>query len=104
MFKRYSIQTADGSIIPFKDFAILIIMVDNVFGKTHAFFRPELPGTSNSTSLFLGLPWLYSIDAEIKIREFTIILEDPNNSVRKVKERITIKCRNGGLAQIINSY
>lgn len=67
---EFSMQTADGSITKLNDFAFLIVGVENFLRKIYAFIGPELPGQPDSTSLLLGLPWLYSVDAITKNRDF----------------------------------
>ncbi|RKF71936.1 hypothetical protein GcM1_249042 [Golovinomyces cichoracearum] len=42
--KCFSMSTADGSITPLNDFAVLVVGVGHVFRKIHAFIRPEIPG------------------------------------------------------------
>ncbi|RKF78738.1 hypothetical protein GcC1_053032 [Golovinomyces cichoracearum] len=70
--KVFSMQTADGSITPLNYFAVLVVVVGHVFRKIHALIRPEIPGQPDSTNLLLGLPWLYSVNPILAIRDFTI--------------------------------
>ncbi|RKF65978.1 hypothetical protein OnM2_000012 [Erysiphe neolycopersici] len=86
----FSMQTADGSITQLNDFAVLIVGVGNIYRKIHAFIRPELSNQPDSTSLLLGLPWLYSVDATIKIRDFSLTIGDPIDDKYREKERTVL--------------
>ncbi|TQS37026.1 hypothetical protein Golomagni_02513 [Golovinomyces magnicellulatus] len=84
-------RRTDGSITPLKDFAVLVVGVGHVFQKIHAFIQPEIPGQPDSTNLLLRLPWPYSVNAILAIRDFTITVGDLGSNQFKDKERVKIQ-------------
>ncbi|KAI1000793.1 hypothetical protein K3495_g7404 [Podosphaera aphanis] len=75
--------TADGNSTPLPEFVKCTVGIGGVWRTIYAFKRPEIPGKTDPSHLLLGLPWLFSVDARINIRQFTLEIGDTT----KARER-----------------
>jgi len=80
-FKGLSMRTADHRETILYHFVWLRLSVASIVRDIRCFVAPELPhttffGQTEYLSLILGLPWLYSVDALISIRQSKIMVGD----------------------------
>lgn len=80
-FKGLTMQTADYRESPLEFWTEFWITTERISRFIHCFVSPRtsLPesSTSGHFSLLLGLPWLYSVNAHISIRDSKISIGDP---------------------------
>ncbi|KAI6251106.1 hypothetical protein HI914_00284 [Erysiphe necator] len=79
--------TANGDSTPLHQYAEIKICVESMWRTIQVFIRP--PTFNDRSTLILGLPWLYDVDADIKIRKFQIRIGDRT----KGEERKTIQTK-----------
>lgn len=82
-FRGLTVRTADHKDTPLQFWVWLEVGVQQLWGKVRCFVSPSLvnPLSSIGTeplSLLLGIPWLYSVNAEISVRNSTIKIDDPS--------------------------
>ncbi|POS87031.1 hypothetical protein EPUL_000585 [Erysiphe pulchra] len=66
--------TTNGDSTPLHQFAEIKICVADIWRTDQVFVRP--PTDNDHSTLILGLPWLYDVDADINIRKFQIRIRD----------------------------
>ena len=80
-FHGLTMRTADFRDTPLEYWVELLIMVSEISRTIRCFVSPgvSIPGSARSGhySLLLGLPWLFSVNAVIHIRESKITIGDP---------------------------
>lgn len=87
----FMMQTADGNLTTLRTFAVFKIGVAGIWRTVHAYIRLKPRSGTDTISLILGLPWLYSVKATINIFENCIAIGDPVNHPKDGKRQI-IKC------------
>ena len=80
-FKGLSMRTADHRDTVLHHWVWLRVIVEGIIREIRCFMAPEVTsitstGETEYLSLILGLPWLYSVDALISIRQSTIMVDD----------------------------
>lgn len=80
-FKGLSMRTADHRDTVLQHWVWLHIGVEGIWRNIRCFVAPEVVAVTESgraeyLSLILGIPWLYSVDASISIRQSTIFIGD----------------------------
>ena len=80
-FKGLSMRTADHRESSLQDWVWIRVSVEGIARDIRCFVAPELLQTTTSgrtehLSLILGLPWLYSVDVFISIRQSKIMVGD----------------------------
>lgn len=80
-FKGLSMRTADHRESVLQHWVWLRLAVEGIVRDIRCFVAPELPhtiaaGHTEYLSLILGLPWLYSVDAHISIRQSRFMIGD----------------------------
>ena len=103
-FKDLFMRIADHREIVFQYYVMLRLLVKGIVRDIKCFIALELSYTTTSEqieylSLILGLSWLYSINARISIRQFTIIIEDAiiDEKVRSVVGPKLVFCKDYNL-------
>ena len=103
-FKGLSMRTADHREAVLQHYVVLRLSVEGIVRDIKCFVAPELPHTTASgqteyLSLILGLPWLYSVDARISIRQSTIMIGDATigEKVRSVVGPELVFCKDHNL-------
>lgn len=84
-FKGMAMRVANGNITPLKGYAIVKVGVAGVWRTINCFVLPHeaeniLPGSD--IRMLLELPWLYSVDAVIGIRDGSIRIGDASANSR----------------------
>ena len=87
----FMMQTADGNLTTLRTFAVFKLGVAGIWRTVHAYIRLKPRSGTDSISLILGLPWLYSVKATINIFENCIAIGDPVNNPKDGKRQI-IRC------------
>ncbi|POS84042.1 hypothetical protein EPUL_002841 [Erysiphe pulchra] len=87
----FMMQTADGNLTTLRTFAVFKLGVAGIWRTVHAYIRLKPRSGTDTISLILGLPWLYSVKATINIFENCIAIGDPVNHPKDEKRQI-IKC------------
>ncbi|KAI0991693.1 hypothetical protein K3495_g16494 [Podosphaera aphanis] len=77
--------TANGGSTQLHQYAEIKISVEDIWRTIQVFVRP--PTANDRPSLILGLPWLYDVNADIKIRKFQLRIGDKE----KGEKRVTIQ-------------
>lgn len=80
-FRGLSMRTADHRDTVLEFWVWVHIGVEGIWRNIRCFVAPEVvsvteSGRSEYLSLILGIPWLYSVDASISIRQSTIFIGD----------------------------
>ena len=103
-FKGLSMRTADHRDTVLEYWVWLLIAVEGVWRNIRCFVAPEVvsvteSGKSEHLSLILGIPWLYSVDALISIRQSTIFIGDASigEQVRRVVGPELVFCKDHNL-------
>ncbi|POS81830.1 hypothetical protein EPUL_006096, partial [Erysiphe pulchra] len=73
--------TANGESTPLYQYAEIKICVEDIWRTIQVFVRP--PTSNDRSTLILGLPWLYDVDASIKIRKFQIEIGDRSKGEKR---------------------
>ncbi|RKF82572.1 hypothetical protein GcC1_013040, partial [Golovinomyces cichoracearum] len=66
--------TANGDSTQLHQYTEINICVEELWRTIQVFVRP--PTTNDRSNLILGLPWLYDLDADSKIRKFQLTIGD----------------------------
>ncbi len=74
-----SMRTADNKETALQYVVKFTLNVQGIVRPVQAFVAPPDDNASSSWfSLLLGIPWLYQVDATIRIREFAVTIGDKN--------------------------
>ena len=103
-FKGLTMRTADDRETEIIYWVWLMIAVEGIWRNIRCFVAPEVvsvteSGRSEYLSLILGIPWLYSVDAHISIRQSTIFIGDRSigEEVRSVVGPEMVFCKDHNL-------
>lgn len=103
-FKGLSMRTADHRETVLLHWVWLRLAVEGIMRDIRCFVAPELPhttatGDTEYLSLILGIPWLYSVDAQISIRQSRIMIGDASigEQVRAVTGPELVFCKDHNL-------
>lgn len=103
-FKGLSMRTADQKDTLLHHWVWLSIIVEGVQRDIRCFVSPRViskneSGQIEQLSLILGLPWLYSVDARISIRQSEIMIGDKDigENVRAVQGPQLVFCKEHNL-------
>lgn len=78
-FSGMSMCTADNKEIALQHIVKFTLNIQGIIRPVQAFVAPPDNNTSASWfSLLLGIPWLYQVDATIRIRQFAVTIGDKN--------------------------
>lgn len=78
-FSGMSMRTADNKETTLQHIVKFTLNVQEIIRPVQAFVAPPDNNTSASWfSLLLGIPWLYQVDATIRIRQFAVTVGDKN--------------------------
>ena len=103
-FKGLSMRTADHRETVLQHWVWLRVSVEGIVRDIRCFVAPELPHTTSSgeieyLSLILGIPWLYSVDGQISVRQSRILVGDASigEQVRAVTGPELVFCKDHNL-------
>ena len=103
-FKGLSMRTADHRETILHHWVWLRVSVEGIVRDIRCFVAPELPHTTSSgeieyLSLILGIPWLYSVDGQISVRQSRILVGDASigEQVRAVTGPELVFCKDHNL-------
>ena len=103
-FKGLTMRTADHRETELIYWVWLMIAVEGIWRNIRCFVAPEVvsvteSGRSEYLSLILGIPWLYSVDAHISIRQSTIFIGDRSigEEVRSIVGPEMVFCKDHNL-------
>lgn len=110
-FRGLTMRTADHKDTPLELWVWLEVGVQQLWRKIRCFVSPSVinPLYSIATkplSLLLGIPWLYSVNAQISIRSSTIEIGDPSlgEEVRNVVRPELVFCQDHNLLMYPQKY
>ncbi|RKF75237.1 hypothetical protein GcM1_235090 [Golovinomyces cichoracearum] len=86
--RGFMMQKADGNLTTFRTFAIFKFGVAGIWRTVHAYIRPKPKSGEDTVSLLLGLPWLFSVKANINIYENCITIGDSISCSKDRKRQI----------------
>ena len=75
-FGGLKILTSDGNKVPVDDFVALKVTCQGIVREVWAIIRPAQDHRPEGCDLFLGLPWLWEVDAVFNIRSSTLEIGD----------------------------
>lgn len=78
-FSGMSMRTTDNKETALQHIVKFTLNVQGIIRPVQAFIAPPDNNTSASWfSLLLGIPWLYQVDATVRIRQFAVTIGDKN--------------------------
>ena len=77
-FEGLTMQTADHFEAMLEYYIGFDLCVEGIWRYVRCFVAPEVRGRPQEPRILLGLPWLYSVNAFISVRQSTIQIGDPS--------------------------
>ena len=77
-FKGLTMQTADHHESLLESYVGFDLCVEGIWRAIRCFVSPTVRGITEEPRLLLGLPWLYSVNAIISVRQSSIQIGDPS--------------------------
>ena len=77
-FKGLTMQTADHHESLLESYVGFDLCVEGIWRAIRCFVSPTVRGVTEEPRLLLGLPWLYSVNAIISVRQSSIQIGDPS--------------------------